>query len=473
MTYIESHSDLISHPKVIRLKRIWGVSRPLVLGHLHMLWHWAAQYAQNGDLSKYTADDLADAADWEGDSEAFRRGLIDCGIGIDGKGFLETDEQGALRIHDWFQSGGKLIVSRGIDAFRKRYKRYPYDHEIRAQLSIPENVTLPPCIVRQYDEPTQLIMQEPVKAQSDLLSPPDQDALSDETTEDLTGINVSSGYPVDIQRRVEKSRVEKNSIEKGGVGENISAETQAFASERSSLRKHIAKNEKCEALMAAFRAERHPNCPPVLESELYALREILVRAVADNVTPEQVTIATRYAMTAYANASRVTLKSVLANLSNLVSSAQTPETRAAGVKNSYYVNEEFPCVMGKPETWTRDAATRAFDDERKRLLSVAPEADNAQTPPRPTAPDGYARNKEGQPVTLLSGRHYTLYPALGWLCSNGKYYPLDTTKEPIVVCDAFPEYHTYKSQKENPARRPLVASASYVTASPMYAKGSV
>lgn len=122
MAWIESHQSMAAHPKTRVAARELGISRAALIGHLHMLWWWALDYAPDGDLSGYNVLDIADAADWEGDSEAFVQALTDCGRG--GRpGYLETSTDGRMVIHDWMEYAGKLVERREANAQRMREKR--------------------------------------------------------------------------------------------------------------------------------------------------------------------------------------------------------------------------------------------------------------------------------------------------------------------------------------------------------------
>ncbi len=102
MAWIPSHDTLGTHPKTRRAARLAGCSVPAMMGHLHLLWHWALGVALDGDLSRFDAADLADAAMWEGDPEVFETALVECGPG-ESEGFLTADG----RLHDWDEYGGK------------------------------------------------------------------------------------------------------------------------------------------------------------------------------------------------------------------------------------------------------------------------------------------------------------------------------------------------------------------------------
>lgn len=121
MAWIKSQQALREHPKLKRLARRLEVSVPAALGHLHMLWWWALDYAQDGDLTPFDPLDIADAAGWEGDPEAFIEAMVSCGIR--GAGFLERTEDGDLLIHDWNEHCGDEFERRNKEAERLRAYR--------------------------------------------------------------------------------------------------------------------------------------------------------------------------------------------------------------------------------------------------------------------------------------------------------------------------------------------------------------
>lgn len=115
MAWIESHEELLNHPKSKRLKRKLGVSEHEVIGLLHYFWHWAVTFAEDGVITKFSAEDIADAIRFEGDAEKLLRSLIESGF-VD-----EVD--GETVIHDWFDHAGKLILWRRKEAERLRKYR--------------------------------------------------------------------------------------------------------------------------------------------------------------------------------------------------------------------------------------------------------------------------------------------------------------------------------------------------------------
>lgn len=115
MAWIESHQELAKHPKTRKFRRLLDITLPAAIGHLHFLWWWALDFAQDGSLANYDEFDIADACYWEGDEKEFFNALVE-------SGFIDRTDEGHV-IHDWFEYGGKLIKWREKDAERKRKSR--------------------------------------------------------------------------------------------------------------------------------------------------------------------------------------------------------------------------------------------------------------------------------------------------------------------------------------------------------------
>lgn len=156
MSWIESHQTLARHPKTRKFARLANISIPQAIGHLHCLWWWATDYAQNGDLTAFDNMDIADASLWEGDPDVFVSALASCGVG--GSGFLDV-RRGGYVIHDWAIYAGKLIERRKADAARKKTERRPSDMDDIPFDDVPFNkegtsTGCPPDIPRTADVPT-------------------------------------------------------------------------------------------------------------------------------------------------------------------------------------------------------------------------------------------------------------------------------------------------------------------------------
>lgn len=144
MAWIESHQELARHPKTKKIARTLGISLPAAVGHLHFFWWWAMDYAQDGDLSKYDNDDLADACGWEGDSSALTSALIDSGF---------IDEEDGLFIHDWDDYAGRLIDKRKANTERKRKSRSSHAVVTR-DINVSHRATEPNQTIPNHNTPS-------------------------------------------------------------------------------------------------------------------------------------------------------------------------------------------------------------------------------------------------------------------------------------------------------------------------------
>ena len=117
MAWIESHQELKDHPKTRKLARQLGITVPAAIGHLHCLWWWALEYAQDGDLSEYDAEEIGYAGMWEGDADQFISALCQ-------SGFLdEAGNPGDYGLHDWTDYAGRLIDLRAFRSQRNKLHR--------------------------------------------------------------------------------------------------------------------------------------------------------------------------------------------------------------------------------------------------------------------------------------------------------------------------------------------------------------
>ena len=118
MAWIESNQEIGRHPKTKKLARLLDISVVTAIGHLHYLWWWALDFAQDGYIGKYDEFDIAEACMWEGDHQSFVDTLIQAG-------FVDKTESGLL-IHDWFDYAGRLIIQKDIrkEKNKERVKRF-------------------------------------------------------------------------------------------------------------------------------------------------------------------------------------------------------------------------------------------------------------------------------------------------------------------------------------------------------------
>lgn len=120
MAWFEAHQTMARHPKTLKLARLIKKDRRYAVGLLHDLFSWALDCAQkDGTLPGMTADDIAAALDFTG-----KTGLSVVEALVE-SGYVEEDEPGLYRVHDWYDYAGKLAEQREAtkrrqQAFRKR-----------------------------------------------------------------------------------------------------------------------------------------------------------------------------------------------------------------------------------------------------------------------------------------------------------------------------------------------------------------
>lgn len=131
--WIESHQELGRHPKTRKAARLLGISRVTMVGHLHFLWWWSLDFAQDGTLNNFDNDELAEAAEWEGDPDVFVAALV-------GAGFIEEP---ARALHDWHDYAGKLLEQRKANAEKQKRWRERNKTDTSPAPNPPVTVTSP------------------------------------------------------------------------------------------------------------------------------------------------------------------------------------------------------------------------------------------------------------------------------------------------------------------------------------------
>ena len=134
MAWIKSDQSLANHPKLILLARALGISKVEALGHLHLLWYWVLEYADDGEL-KYL-DLIPDACEWSGDQQVFLDALIKYG-------FIDTtydpeDNFTEYHVHDWLDYSGALYEKRLYNRLKKQESR----EKMAKKTKIDDNLTI-------------------------------------------------------------------------------------------------------------------------------------------------------------------------------------------------------------------------------------------------------------------------------------------------------------------------------------------
>ena len=104
MSYIESHEELVGHPKTLDLMAAMSIDVDSALGKLHRFWYWCMKYAPSGYLDKHPESRI---------DVLFGRGFV---AAAREAGFIDKEQ---YRVHDWPDYAGRYLNTR----FRTRNPR--------------------------------------------------------------------------------------------------------------------------------------------------------------------------------------------------------------------------------------------------------------------------------------------------------------------------------------------------------------
>ncbi|TWT91654.1 hypothetical protein [Neorhodopirellula pilleata] len=124
-----------SHPKFRSLQKRLELPVYAVVGILETVWMMAGQFADDGDLSRFTDDQIADAVDWPGDGSDLVEALVE-------HRWLDRTKNG-VSVHDWLEHCPKYVQ----DRLSKRQKRADQKQVVetcrRKSATVAENRGLP------------------------------------------------------------------------------------------------------------------------------------------------------------------------------------------------------------------------------------------------------------------------------------------------------------------------------------------
>lgn len=254
MAWIESHSTLARHPKTLRLARRLGVSVPTAIGHLHLLWWWALEYAQDGDVSAFDDEEVADACVWEGEPAAFRRALT-------AAGFL--DDGGA--VHDWDTYTVRLMERRERQNEQARLRMQAYRERQKAQERNSQVVTQD--VTRNGSERYAPTVPNPTVTEPSL-SPTEREAPGAEAPDASPAqlrLSIPKSQTTDAVRAANTVLGKKcNEAERAAINEAIPATPQAQTLWESCLRRwklRYERNKGLEGPIDWFKAGGAPDKP--------------------------------------------------------------------------------------------------------------------------------------------------------------------------------------------------------------------
>lgn len=121
VAWIELHQTLPQSGKLIRLKRELRIRTPQAIGHLCLLWLWALDNAQDGDLTRFTAKEIAEVCQYTGrPQEKLLQVLITTG-------FVDED----LHLHNWYEHVGRLTDARALQRIQARDRQRKRREKLR------------------------------------------------------------------------------------------------------------------------------------------------------------------------------------------------------------------------------------------------------------------------------------------------------------------------------------------------------
>lgn len=130
MAWIELHQTLPTNKKTLKFKRLLKIETPQAVGHLVMLWLWALDNAEDGQLSDFSVDDIAEVCKWKKDPKEFFNALVKSGF-VDASG----------RIHDWDEYTDRLISRREVKREKDRERQQRYRERLKEQKERNADVT--------------------------------------------------------------------------------------------------------------------------------------------------------------------------------------------------------------------------------------------------------------------------------------------------------------------------------------------
>jgi hypothetical protein len=101
-----------NHVKTKRLKRVLGIPLYRAVGILESIWLLCCDCCDEGNIGKFTDDEIADYLEWDGKPSELVCGLAE-------SGWTDTDDTGRPVVHDWLEHCPEYIKER----VRKRQVR--------------------------------------------------------------------------------------------------------------------------------------------------------------------------------------------------------------------------------------------------------------------------------------------------------------------------------------------------------------
>lgn len=160
--------------KFLKLQRRLKESRRGTVGLLELLWHSTQMNAPQGDIGKFTNEEIAILCDWEGDHDELIAALVDAK-------WLDESEEHRLLVHDWADHCPNYVKGN----LRRHDKSVIGDQQ--AALSKNEQQPTQPCSAGCSEKATHSTLP-PNLTKPNLTKPVDVDVDAAALEEDLTEV---------------------------------------------------------------------------------------------------------------------------------------------------------------------------------------------------------------------------------------------------------------------------------------------
>lgn len=124
MAWIESHTVLIRHRKILQLATALSLTPVETVGHMTVFWHAVLEQQEDGNLSSWPDEMIAGAAHYKGDPKLFVSEL-------QSKKWLD----GKL-LHDWLDYAGRYLTNKYRTANPRKLKAIYRTHKVRLKSAL-------------------------------------------------------------------------------------------------------------------------------------------------------------------------------------------------------------------------------------------------------------------------------------------------------------------------------------------------
>lgn len=135
MPWVESHTVILRHRKLLELARELRLRPVYVMGHLHALWHVALEQQEDGDLSSWSDEFIAESSAYPGDAPHYVSLL---------QKYRWLDNH---LIHDWLDYAGLYLTKKYSTSNRellvKMWRKHGREYGVNGKRTESEPTYLP------------------------------------------------------------------------------------------------------------------------------------------------------------------------------------------------------------------------------------------------------------------------------------------------------------------------------------------